>query len=383
MTTADTTMDRSGTGRASRLGGAIENTATWLVVAVLGVLALFVGVGIQLVRYERGNGAQALFSPSEPGSLVALVALFVVCAGVLGALSVTALRSAASAESAVRRSVPLIVVWTAVFAMMAAASTYAFNSDMTLGRESDVLAAQRAPEGGVATLDDEHVVAHDGAVDGEGAMHDAGTHATMTQLVSLDDARVMAVMPDGLVSREELGYLRSQMTQASDVGKRLSTQDAAQAAGYFRATVDVEAMGQHWINVEYLADGVFDPARPEGLLFSKVDDGAARLVGVWFLQAPGSGGATSTAPPAGFAGDLDVWHGHAGICLNQNAASEATDEAGCTASGGSFVEDARWMMHVWVASDVAENADGFFAYLNDELAAKQRESVPLTQGSEF
>ncbi len=389
MTTRNAPSGHEVASEASGLTTALQHPSTWLAVAVAGVFALFAGLGIQLVRYERGDGVQALFSTSEPGSIVALVAAMVICAGLLGALSVTALTSAGSVESAVRRCVPLIAAWTGVFAMSAGASTYAFNANMTLGRESEVLESRSAPAGDGLVAADNGAAAHDDSAAHAGAaahadgVHDAGTHATMTQLVSLDDQRVMAMIPDGLVTGEELGYLRSQMTQASDVGKRLATAEAAQAAGYFRVSADVTAMGEHWINIDYLADNVFDPARPEGLLFSKIDDGEARLVGVWFLQLPGSGGATTTAAPEGFAGDLDVWHGHAGVCLNQTSASEAADEAGCKAIGGLYVKEARWMMHVWVAPDVAENSNGFFAYLNQDLAAKQVASVPLGDGGEF
>jgi hypothetical protein len=126
---------------------------------------------------------------------------------------------------------------------------------------------------------------------------------------------------------------------------------------------------------------VFDPAKPEGLLFSKIDNGEQKLVGVWFLQLPGSGGATQDVPPAGFAGDVDVWHGHSGICLLGSAdAALGMSASECAAQQGQYFDDARWMMHVWVVPEVSENPDGFFAYINQDLASKQVAAAPIKDG---
>src|SRR5207344_2750007 len=125
--------------------------------------------------------------------------------------------------------------------------------------------------------------------------------------------------------------------------------DAAAQGGYKAISIDAEGMGQHWINFDYLSDNEFNPSKPEGLLFSKVDDGPMKLVGVWFLQLPGSGGSTADAPPEGFIGSLDAWHGHSGICLIGSAdASLGVTKADCDDKKGTFFPEARWMMHVWV-----------------------------------
>jgi hypothetical protein len=47
----------------------------------------------------------------------------------------------------------------------------------------------------------------------------------------------------------------------------------ALAAGYVRTTSDVPYMGEHYLNYNYVKSGIFDPAHPQGLLFSKIDSG--------------------------------------------------------------------------------------------------------------
>lgn len=209
--------------------------------------------------------------------------------------------------------------------------------------------------------------------------HDKGTHATFAQLSSLTDAKLLPMFPAGTVTADNLSALKWQVEQVHQVALKYPTADAARAGGYFKVTVDVEGMGEHWINFQNMTDGAFDPAKPEGLLFSKIDDGEPKLVGVWFLEWPGTAGSTKEAPPAGFAGDLDLWHGHLSICLGGTTAAENASEAACKAKGGNFIADARWMMHVWVAPG-SENPDGFFAYINRDLAAKQKAPVPLLEG---
>jgi hypothetical protein len=110
-----------------------------------------------------------------------------------------------------------------------------------------------------------------------------------------------------------------------------------------------------------------------GLLFSKVDSGAPKLVGVWFLILPGVGGngVTREIQPQGFASDLDLWHAHVGLCLvGTSGASEGETRESCEAKGGNFTADLRWMMHVWVAPGF-DNPAGAFAYLNADLYKQQ------------
>jgi hypothetical protein len=134
-------------------------------------------------------------------------------------------------------------------------------------------------------------------------------------------------------------------------------------------------MGAHFINGEFLRDGVFDAGKPEGLLFSKLGGGPDaewQLVGVWYLIIPGGAqGVTASIPPEGFKGTLDLWHEHYGLCTRAGIISENNTQEGCTADNGNFVGDLRWMMHVWVWPETADNPDGVFTYLNIGLWRQQ------------
>jgi hypothetical protein len=212
-------------------------------------------------------------------------------------------------------------------------------------------------------------------------MHDHGAHPTLAEFRTMSDAEFANLAPANTVRLSEVPLLRAQVEELASFTRDLTTVEAANAAGYEEASADVNGMGAHYLNMDYLTDGVFDPAKPEGLLFSDIGNGGPELVGVWFLQLPGSDGATPTTPPVGFASDLDLWHGHEGICyVGNESVAESVSETACAARDGLYIGDQRWMMHVWIASDTVPNADGFFAYINDELAEKQVASKVLGQG---
>jgi hypothetical protein len=170
--------------------------------------------------------------------------------------------------------------------------------------------------------------------------------------------------------------LKDQLQQARDFALAHDTIEKAQQAGFFNTTNDVPFMGAHFINREYLTDGVFDASKPEGLLFSKKGGGASapwQLVGVWFLLVPGvNGGVTNTLPPEGFAGNLDLWHAHRGLCTRAAGISENNTRESCLADNGNFIGDIRWMMHVWVYPEGADNPEGVFTYLNTNLYEMQQ-----------
>jgi len=97
------------------------------------------------------------------------------------------------------------------------------------------------------------------------------------------------------------------------------------------------------------------------------------------LLIPGINGITRDKAPDGFAGDLDLWHAHVGLCLvGLSGASEGETKQSCQAKGGSFTPDLRWMMHVWVTPETTENPAGVFAYLNNDLFAKQQAAAKQT-----
>jgi hypothetical protein len=77
--------------------------------------------------------------------------------------------------------------------------------------------------------------------------------------------------------------------------------------------------------------------------------------------------------PEGSAGSLDYWHGHEGLRTTgaEQFIREDLSAEECAARGGRYTGDLRWMAHVWVLPEVANNQDGVFAYLNANLFALQ------------
>jgi hypothetical protein len=207
-----------------------------------------------------------------------------------------------------------------------------------------------------------------------GYAHDVGQQPTSLQFAEMDNATVLANVPGGTLLPNEVDTLRTEVAEARAFALEHNTVDKARAAGYYNTTNDVPFMGAHFLNSEYLTDGVFDAAKPEGLLFSKLGnpDGEWQLVGVWYLLLPGQAGATVETPPEGFAGNLDLWHAHYGLCTRAGIISENNTYEGCAADNGNWIGDLRWMMHAWVYPEGgADNSEGVFVYLNEDLFEQQ------------
>jgi hypothetical protein len=217
-------------------------------------------------------------------------------------------------------------------------------------------------------------------------VHDVGAHPTIGEFLSMSDAELLARVPAGTLTPAEVGVLRQQLQAAYAVAQKYGDVRVAEADGYRNTTNDVPFMGAHFLNSQYVADGVFDPAKPEGLLYSKLgggEDAEWRLVGVWYLLVPGvNAGVTATVPPEGFAGSLDLWHEHIGLCTRNGIISENNTRDDCLADGGRWVGDLRWMMHAWVAPEVMDNPAGVFTYLNAELYRQQVRNQPAAPDAE-
>lgn len=406
------TMDRYGTSEHGDVSARDANLAwltspaTWFGAAVVGMIIVFIGLATDAWRHNDGAAEESLLSLSNPGHLVAAIGLVTASLAILAGLSVSMLKGASTVDSAIKRFVPVTAAWVVLATVAIASVTYIGAAGVTVGHSNDDNAATQAVvddaahgetnggDAGVAVaLEDEGIdpggsdgndaadVAHPADVDGaltqgangtEGGAHDYGKHPTFTQMVSLSDDELLPMFPEGTVSAADLPALKQQVQQVRDVALRLDTPEKAVAAGYVNTTSDVPFMGQHYLNFDYVRDGKFDPTQPEGLLFSKIDGGEEKLVGVWFLQIPGLGGVTGETQPEGFASNLDLWHSHVGLCLvGLSGASEGETQESCEAKGGRFTADLRWMMHVWVAPEASENPDGFMAYLNSDLYEKQ------------
>jgi len=208
-----------------------------------------------------------------------------------------------------------------------------------------------------------------------GYAHDVGDHPTIGQFLEMDNTSVLSSVPGGTLLPDEVDALRDELAATRGFAEQHNTVEKARAAGYYNTTNDVPFMGAHFINNEYLTDGVFDAGKPEGLLFSKKGnpDAEWQLVGVWYLIIPGMNpGVTDETPPEGFSGNLDLWHAHYGLCTRDGVISENNTFESCAEDGGSWTGDLRWMMHVWAYPEGAENPEGVFVYLNQLLWESQR-----------
>jgi len=91
------------------------------------------------------------------------------------------------------------------------------------------------------------------------------------------------------------------LASARNATARFHRVEQAEAEGYINLNFCEEGEGCHWLNPSLL-DGVFDPAKPEILLYLRDGDGW-RLVAVEYV-VPLS---ISAVAPEGFAGDADHW----------------------------------------------------------------------------
>lgn len=97
---------------------------------------------------------------------------------------------------------------------------------------------------------------------------------------------------------------RRQIRQVEDAVRKLDTPAAALDAGFRPGLGWIPAMGEHWVNRGRMQNG-FDMLEPEVLMFSPVN-GKLTLVGVAYALRD----VPDARTPAGFDGDLDVWHDH-------------------------------------------------------------------------
>jgi len=148
------------------------------------------------------------------------------------------------------------------------------------------------------------------------------------------------------------------------------TEDEAFLAtkGYLGGEVDVPGQGRHYIKVA-LWDGVFNPARPEGLVYNN-----GKLVAqLYFVSGAVVGWGPVNPPPpdqneidafcvapCSWSGAGDGWHVHFNLCSTWNGTqfqqfSSQPSDAACAAfqatklHGGTYFWFAQlgWMGHVW------------------------------------
>ena len=180
------------------------------------------------------------------------------------------------------------------------------------------------------------------------------------------------------LTRSELAELVSQLDAVSETLAGYRTLDEVCAAGYRIGSTQNSNMGVHMVHHGYMTDGVFDPRRPEILLFAMeggekltkqelgdcVDgkwagDPRMQIVGAAFMLPFEDFGENH---PEAFAGRLDNWHIHFNVCEGESRDSVTTRER-CEASGGRFIERVGWMAHAYTVPGF-DNQMGVFANYN-------------------
>jgi hypothetical protein len=130
--------------------------------------------------------------------------------------------------------------------------------------------------------------------------------------------------------------------------------------GYRPIGRDFPAMGEHWIRIGLVFDGVVDPTRPEVLNYVLVD-GKPKLVGLGFA-APLLAGELAPEAPAG----RDAWHDHSRTIEDETVLPHTDPAHGRVHAHEGAGPGARLaMLHTWLW---APNPDGVFATDNWGLA---------------
>ncbi len=138
--------------------------------------------------------------------------------------------------------------------------------------------------------------------------------------------------------------LQAELQAAGTVIPTVSTAADAMRAGYFQVTPYVPGIGAHYLNVGFLTDGEFDPAKPEMLLYNGNEPTSA-LVGLSY-------GMLADEAPEGFVGPNDEWHEHPSLCIVDAmvVGPDITPEEMCDTVGGEKgmpFENHMWMGHLW------------------------------------
>jgi hypothetical protein len=305
-----------------------------IILVGLGVALELVGLAIDARLHESdpGLGEEGLVAFKNPGHVIAMLGVAMTVAGVLWAVVL-----APSARNGraywLGRALPgflflTLAVGTASYVALADTSGLGFAphghpGEMTDSAHIDDL-SNLTPEEIALVSDSRH------------------EHATEIPLLGGDLDRL----------QEQVAVARTAAAKYEDIS-------AALRDGYAQITQDLPLIGAHFIHREYSSDGLFDPARPEMLVYG-YQDGSWRLYGFSYITRLKATGEED--PPEGFAGPLDVWHTHLNWCFTLSGA-RVTDAERCGKLGGYFVERQGYMLHLWTR----DNPNGLFSHSHPDL----------------
>jgi hypothetical protein len=160
----------------------------------------------------------------------------------------------------------------------------------------------------------------------------------------------------GSTTDQEWLVMGRQLAAARAATAKYRSLERARADGYFQVTQFIPGLGLHMANLAIRQD-VFDPARPQLLLYMPWADGGYRLAGVGYTFVH-----NSDVPPPGFAGGEDVWHFHSNLCFLSNGSVTITPtREACRARSGLFQKQTAWLLHAWIWK---ANPSGVFTEAN-------------------
>jgi hypothetical protein len=163
----------------------------------------------------------------------------------------------------------------------------------------------------------------------------------------------------GVTTQAEGKVLQQQLAEAKDASAKYKNVAVAKAEGYIQVTQFIPGLGLHMVNLG-ISRSIFDPSRPQVLLYEPRASGGLQLVGVGFaLETLGD------TPPAGFAGGSDVWHFHRNLCFLPDGSVTIAPSAGdCQTKSGVFQARTAWLLHVWLWKT---NPNGVFTESNPQV----------------
>ncbi len=170
------------------------------------------------------------------------------------------------------------------------------------------------------------------------------------------------------ISWEQIRQIDAYLVAAKAATEKYRDVRLARADGYRQVTQNVPGLGAHFTHAGLLAQGTFDPERPQILLYDQLADGSFELVGVsWALpKRPGN-----DTPPFPYFGKLATWHYHTNLCFGARAGSPVvaiSTPEGCRAAGGAHVKETPWMVHAWL---FRESPEGVFSHENSTIKGTQ------------
>jgi hypothetical protein len=175
-----------------------------------------------------------------------------------------------------------------------------------------------------------------------------------------------------LTDQAEIAQLQQQLQKAGTVIPTVPTAADALAKGYMQVTPFVPGIGAHYLNIDLLTDGVFDPAQPEMLLYNG-NAPTSELVGLSYAFL-------GDEPPEGFVGPNDEWHVHPQLCIVGVlvVGPDSTPEDLCESIGGRKgmgFDHPMWMGHLWQVPGW-ESAWGLFSGENPAINMATEQVTP-------